>query len=202
MRPGAASSSTRSRRRPSTSSTAPAGSVGQVRESTLRLMEFAKGEGIAVVLVGHVTKDGSIAGPKTLEHLVDAVRRRSKASATRRSASCAPRRTASARPTRSACSRWPSDGLVEVADPARAFLADHAEPAAGQRRRADDGGQPAAARRGPGARRRRPATATPARDGERHRPEPARRCWSRCSAGGPAIGARVATTSTPTSPAA
>ena len=50
-----------------------AGSVGQVRESTVRLMEFAKGEGIAVVLVGHVTKDGSIAGPKTIEHLVDAV---------------------------------------------------------------------------------------------------------------------------------
>ena len=50
-----------------------AGSVGQVREATLRLMEFAKGEGIAVVLVGHVTKDGSIAGPKTMEHLVDAV---------------------------------------------------------------------------------------------------------------------------------
>ena len=53
--------------------TAPAGSVGQVREAALRLMEFAKGDGIAVVLVGHVTKDGSIAGPKTLEHLVDAV---------------------------------------------------------------------------------------------------------------------------------
>ena len=51
----------------------PAGSVGQVRESALRLMELAKGEGIAVMLVGHVTKDGSIAGPKTLEHLVDAV---------------------------------------------------------------------------------------------------------------------------------
>ena len=51
----------------------PAGSVGQVRESALRLMELAKGEGIAVVLVGHVTKDGSIAGPRTLEHLVDAV---------------------------------------------------------------------------------------------------------------------------------
>ncbi len=50
-----------------------AGSVGQVRESALRLMELAKGEGIAVVLVGHVTKDGSLAGPKTLEHLVDAV---------------------------------------------------------------------------------------------------------------------------------
>ena len=51
----------------------PAGSVGQVRESALRLMDLAKGEGIAVVLVGHVTKDGSLAGPKTLEHLVDAV---------------------------------------------------------------------------------------------------------------------------------
>ena len=50
-----------------------AGSVGQVRESTLRLMDLAKGDGIAVILVGHVTKDGSIAGPKTLEHLVDAV---------------------------------------------------------------------------------------------------------------------------------
>ena len=51
----------------------PAGSVGQVRESALRFMELAKGDGIAVVLVGHVTKDGSLAGPKTLEHLVDAV---------------------------------------------------------------------------------------------------------------------------------
>ncbi|HZM73896.1 MAG TPA: AAA family ATPase, partial [Candidatus Polarisedimenticolia bacterium] len=51
----------------------PPGSVGQVRESALRLMELAKSAGIAVVLVGHVTKDGSLAGPKTLEHLVDAV---------------------------------------------------------------------------------------------------------------------------------
>jgi len=51
----------------------PAGSVGQVRGAALRLMELAKPAGIAVVLVGHVTKDGSIAGPKTLEHLVDAV---------------------------------------------------------------------------------------------------------------------------------
>ena len=41
-----------------------AGSVGQVRESTLRLMELAKGDGIAVVLVGHVTKDGTLAGPE------------------------------------------------------------------------------------------------------------------------------------------
>ena len=51
----------------------PPGSVGQVRESALRLLELAKSAGIAVVLVGHVTKDGTLAGPKALEHLVDAV---------------------------------------------------------------------------------------------------------------------------------
>ena len=44
-----------------------------MRESALRLTELAKGDGIAVILVGHVTKEGSLAGPKTLEHLVDAV---------------------------------------------------------------------------------------------------------------------------------
>jgi predicted ATP-dependent serine protease len=41
-----------------------AGSVGQVRESTVRFMEFAKGEGIAVVLVGHVTKEGRSPAPR------------------------------------------------------------------------------------------------------------------------------------------
>ena len=50
-----------------------AGSVVQVREVAGRLVEFAKTTGTAVVLVGHVTKDGSLAGPKTLEHLVDVV---------------------------------------------------------------------------------------------------------------------------------
>lgn len=49
------------------------GSVGQVRECAARLMRFAKDEGIAVFVVGHVTKDGGIAGPKTLEHVVDTV---------------------------------------------------------------------------------------------------------------------------------
>jgi DNA repair protein RadA/Sms len=51
----------------------PAGSVGQVRESTARLTQLAKREGIATFLVGHVTKEGNIAGPKTLEHMVDTV---------------------------------------------------------------------------------------------------------------------------------
>ncbi len=49
------------------------GGVGQVRETAARLMRLAKAEGIAVVLVGHVTKDGSIAGPRVLEHMVDTV---------------------------------------------------------------------------------------------------------------------------------
>jgi DNA repair protein RadA/Sms len=49
------------------------GSVGQVRESAARLMRFAKETGTAVLVVGHVTKGGGIAGPKTLEHIVDTV---------------------------------------------------------------------------------------------------------------------------------
>jgi len=107
-----------------------AGSVGQVRESTVRFMEFAKGEGIAVVLVGHVTKEGSIAGPKTMEHLVDAV------------VTLEGERFAALRLVRSTKNRFGStdevgvfemagDGLSEVVDPARAFLADHPEAAPG-----------------------------------------------------------------------
>ena len=49
------------------------GSVAQVRECGARLMTLAKGRGIATFLVGHVTKDGALAGPRVLEHLVDTV---------------------------------------------------------------------------------------------------------------------------------
>jgi DNA repair protein RadA/Sms len=108
----------------------PAGSVGQVRESALRLMELAKGEGIAVVLVGHVTKDGSIAGPRTLEHLVDAV------------IDIGGDRGGVMRLVRAAKNRFGStdelgvlemgeSGLREVADPGRAFLAEHEGAAPG-----------------------------------------------------------------------
>jgi DNA repair protein RadA/Sms len=108
----------------------PAGSVGQVRGAALRLMELAKPEGIAVVLVGHVTKDGSIAGPKTLEHLVDAV------------LTLEGDRYAAVRLLRASKNRFGSTeevgifemgerGLAEVADPARAFLAEHDGPAPG-----------------------------------------------------------------------
>jgi DNA repair protein RadA/Sms len=108
----------------------PAGSVGQVRGAALRLMQLAKPEGIAVVLVGHVTKDGSIAGPKTLEHLVDAV------------LTLEGERYAAIRLLRASKNRFGSTeevgvfemgdaGLTEVADPARAFLAEHDGPAPG-----------------------------------------------------------------------
>jgi DNA repair protein RadA/Sms len=108
----------------------PAGSVGQVRAAALRLMEVAKPNGIAVVLVGHVTKDGTIAGPKTLEHLVDAV------------LTLDGERFAAVRLLRATKNRFGStdevgvfemreSGLREVADPARAFLAEHDGPAPG-----------------------------------------------------------------------
>jgi DNA repair protein RadA/Sms len=107
-----------------------AGSVGQVREATLRLMELAKGDGIAVILVGHVTKDGTIAGPKTLEHLVDAV------------INLEGERYAALRVLRATKNRFGSTdevgvfemvetGLREVADPARAFLTYRRESAPG-----------------------------------------------------------------------
>lgn len=49
------------------------GSVGQVREVAAQVMDLAKARGIAVILVGHVTKEGALAGPRVLEHLVDCV---------------------------------------------------------------------------------------------------------------------------------
>jgi DNA repair protein RadA/Sms len=108
----------------------PAGSVGQVRECTLRLMEVAKQEGVVVILVGHVTKDGSLAGPKALEHLVDAV------------LSLEGERTATMRLLRATKNRFGSteevgvfemaeQGLAEVADPGRAFLSATDEHAPG-----------------------------------------------------------------------
>ena len=106
------------------------GSVGQVRETTLRLMDLAKSEGMPVVLVGHVTKDGTLAGPRTLEHLVDVV------------LGLEGDRTGGLRLLRAAKNRFGSteelgvfemrdQGLVEMRDPGRAFLAEHEQPAPG-----------------------------------------------------------------------
>lgn len=53
--------------------TSAAGSVSQVRECTSRLMQWGKGRDVPVFIIGHVTKEGAIAGPRVLEHMVDAV---------------------------------------------------------------------------------------------------------------------------------
>jgi DNA repair protein RadA/Sms len=50
-----------------------AGSVSQIRASAVKLLELAKQKSVAVILIGHITKDGSVAGPKSLEHIVDTV---------------------------------------------------------------------------------------------------------------------------------
>ena len=79
-----------------------AGSVGQVRECAAKLMRIAKSRGITFFLVGHVTKEGTLAGPKVLEHIMDTVLY-FEASAPKTSRSSAPSRTASA-----PCRKWAS----------------------------------------------------------------------------------------------
>ena len=54
-------------------STSSPGSVAQVKECTMALMQLAKGHGITIFVVGHINKEGSLAGPKVLEHIVDCV---------------------------------------------------------------------------------------------------------------------------------
>ncbi len=105
------------------------GSVGQVREAAGALMEVAKRNGTAVILVGHVTKEGAVAGPRVLEHLVDCVllfegeRERSY-------------RTLRALKNRFGATselgvfEMRSDGLVEVEDPSARFV-DEATSAPG-----------------------------------------------------------------------
>jgi DNA repair protein RadA/Sms len=108
----------------------PAGSVGQVREVASRLAEVAKSGSTCVALVGHVTKEGTVAGPRTLEHLVDAV------------LYLEGERLGSTRLIRAAKNRFGStdevgvlemrgDGLVEVPDASRFFIESEQPPVAG-----------------------------------------------------------------------
>lgn len=110
--------------------TGPAGSVGQVREVAARLAEVAKAGQTCIALVGHVTKEGTVAGPRTLEHLVDAV------------IYLEGERLGSTRLLRAAKNRFGStdevgvlemrgDGLAEVDDASRFFLESDETPTAG-----------------------------------------------------------------------
>jgi DNA repair protein RadA/Sms len=106
------------------------GSVVQVRECAAELVRHAKATGMTVVLIGHVTKDGHVAGPKTLEHVVDAV------------LSLEGERSGSIRLLRSIKNRFGScdetgvfimgaKGLVPVEDPSAMLLADRSAGLAG-----------------------------------------------------------------------
>lgn len=106
------------------------GTVSQVREVTSRLMNLAKSAGLAVWLVGHVTKEGSIAGPKIVEHLVDTVLYFEGDSGQ------------SMRLLRTVKNRFgntnelgvfemTSEGLMDVSNPSALFLSERSEPAMG-----------------------------------------------------------------------
>ena len=109
---------------------APAGGVAQVREVTNALVRVAKRRAMAVLIVGHVTKDGSLAGPRTLEHLVDV------------GLSFEGDRNAGLRRVRATknrfgpadevgCFEMTEDGIREVADPSGLFTTSAEAPASG-----------------------------------------------------------------------
>ena len=107
-----------------------AGSVGQVRECTAKLLQFAKTTNIAVMLIGHVTKDGNIAGPRLLEHMVDVVLQfegdRSYAFRVLRAL-----KNRFGSTEESGIFSMEAGGLAEVANPAGLFLEDRDGEAAG-----------------------------------------------------------------------
>jgi DNA repair protein RadA/Sms len=107
-----------------------AGAVTQLRECTAALVRFAKGSGAAVLIVGHVTKDGAIAGPRLLEHLVDTVLY------FERDAGSRFRRVRAAKNRFGAANElgfflMQDSGLKEVKNPAAIFLARAPQPVAG-----------------------------------------------------------------------
>ncbi|UCH87262.1 MAG: DNA repair protein RadA [Dehalococcoidia bacterium] len=108
----------------------PPGSIGQLRECTMRLMRWAKSSGVPTCIVGHVTKEGDIAGPRLLEHIVDVV------------LYLEGERFSSYRLLRGVKNRFGStnevgvfemtgEGLIGVENPSEVFLAERAEGAVG-----------------------------------------------------------------------
>lgn len=109
---------------------ASAGAVTQLKECTAQLVRFAKTTGIAVVIIGHVTKEGAIAGPRVLEHLVDAVLYfESEAGSRFRIVRAVKNRFGAVNEL--AFFVMGEEGLKEVRNPSAIFLARAAEPAPG-----------------------------------------------------------------------
>jgi DNA repair protein RadA/Sms len=110
--------------------TTSAGAVGQLRECTAALVRFAKSSGTAVMLIGHVTKEGTIAGPRVLEHLVDTVLYfESEATSRFRIVRATKNRFGAVNEL--GFFAMTEGGLREIRNPSAIFLARAAEPAAG-----------------------------------------------------------------------
>lgn len=106
------------------------GNVGQVRECAARLMRFAKSSGATVIVVGHVTKGGGIAGPKTLEHIVDTVLYfEGEGTGDHRVLRATKNRFGSV--DEIGVFRMTADGLLGVDNPSALFLGDHEGRASG-----------------------------------------------------------------------
>ena len=109
--------------------TAP-GSVGQIREGTLRLMQWSKAANVPMLISGHVTKDGAIAGPRALEHIVDVVLYlEGEPFSAYRLLRGVKNRFGSTNEV--GIFEMRSQGLVEVANPSEAFLSQRAKEAVG-----------------------------------------------------------------------
>src|SRR3954468_23992970 len=107
-----------------------AGAITQLKECTAQLVRFAKNSGTSVVIIGHVTKDGAIAGPRALEHLVDTVLYfESDASSRFRNVRATKNRFGSVGEL--AFFHMSEQGLREVRNPSAIFLARSGEPAPG-----------------------------------------------------------------------
>jgi DNA repair protein RadA/Sms len=106
------------------------GAVTQLRETTASLVRFAKASGAAVILVGHVTREGTIAGPRVLEHMVDTVLYFESDSGSRfRIVRAVKNRFGAANEI--GMFAMTEQGLKEVRNPSAMFLSRHAEPVAG-----------------------------------------------------------------------
>lgn len=107
-----------------------AGSVNQVRICTVKLLEIAKKNNLSIIIIGHVTKDGLVAGPKSLEHLVDTVLYLEGSKTDNfRLLRCVKNRFGSTNEL--GIFDMTSSGLIEVKNPSELFLAQKQEPISG-----------------------------------------------------------------------
>jgi len=107
-----------------------AGSIGQVRECTMRLMQWVKLRGIPVFITGHVTKEGAIAGPRVLEHIVDVVLYlEGEPFSAYRLLRCVKNRYGSTNEV--GVFEMKEQGMIEVENPSRAFLSQRGTEAIG-----------------------------------------------------------------------